>query len=167
MTTKLTKALVQYLMAMTLPQELGILHTPEEENPFISVDKRTGKKTCRINDSELERFKDETGIELSQAEILSCATLKEMENLLGTKAGKFSMDTLSNMILNLTATLGTIWNNLELVENLDEISDRGMVDPAYVWPKYSNLKLDSAEKEKLEKECECRVIFGRLRSILS
>lgn len=134
-TNTLKQTLVQYLMTMTLPQELGILHTPEEENPFISVDKRTGKKTCRINDSELERFKDETGIELSRAEILSCATLKEMENLLCTKAGKFSMDTLSSMILNLTATLGTIWNNLELVESLDEISDRGMVDPAYVWPK--------------------------------
>lgn len=167
MTTKLTKALVRYLMAMTLPQELGILHTPKEENPFISVKKRTGKKTCRLDDSDLERFKEETGIELSRAEILSCATMKELENLVGSKAGKVSMETLSGMILNLTSTLGTIWNNLELVESLDEISDGGIVDPSYVWPIYNNLKLAPAEKDKLEKECEGRVIFGRLRSILS
>lgn len=166
-TTTLKQTLVQDLMAVTLPQELGILHTSKGENPFISVDKRTGKKTCRIDDSELERFKVETGIELSRVEILSCATMKEMENLVGAKAGIISMETLTGLILNLTSTLGTIWNNLELVESLDEISDGGMVDPAYVWPSYNNIKLDTAEKDKIEKECEGRVIFGRLRSILS
>lgn len=166
--TTLKKALVQYLMAMTLPQELGILHTSGEENPFISVKAKTGKKTCRIIDSELERFKVETGIELSRAEILNCATMKEIENLIGSKASKISMETLMSLILNLTSTLGTIWNNLELVESLDEISDGGMVDPAYVWPAYDYIKLDPAEKEKIEKECEGRVIFGKgLRSILS
>lgn len=165
--TTLKKALVQYLMAMTLPQELGILHAPWEENPFLSVNQRTGKKSCKVNDSELGRFKEETGIELSRAEILSCATMKELENLVGSKSDKVSMEILTGLILNLTSTLGTVWNNLEFVESLDEISDGGMVDPAYVWPMYNNIKLDPVEKDKLEKECECRVIFGRLRSILS
>ena len=167
-TTTLKKALVQYLMAMTLPQELGFLHNSWGESPFISVNKRTGKKTCRIDDSELNRFREETGMELSRAEILSCRTMRELENLVGSKADKVPIGTLAHLILELTEVLGTIWNNLELVESLDEISDGGKVDPAYVWPEYDYIKLDPAEKDKLEKECEGRVIFGRgLRSILS
>lgn len=166
-TTTLKKALVQYLMAMTLPQELGVLHNSWGENPFISKNKSTGKKTCRIEDSELEKFKEETGIELSRAEILSCQTMGELEYLVGSKVRKISMETLTNLILNLTSTLGTIWNNLELVESLDEISDGGKVDPAYVWPAYDYIKPDPAEKDKLERECEGLVSWGRIGIISS
>lgn len=170
--TTLKKALVQYLMAMTLPQELGFLHNSWGESPFISVNKRTGKKTCRIDDSELERFREETGIELSRAEILSCRTMGEFEHLVGSRAGKVPIGTLAHLILELTEALGTIWNNLELVENLDEISDGGKVDPAYVWPAYvwpayDYVKPDSVEKEKLERECEGLISWGRVGIISS
>lgn len=167
MTTTLKKALVQYLMAMALPQELGFLHEPWGKSPFISMNKKTGRKTCRIEDSELDRFKEETGIELSRAEILSCRTMRELEYLVGSKARKISMETLTNLILNLTSTLGTIWNNLELVERLDEISDGGKVDPAYVWPAYDCIKQDDAEKDKLESECEGLISWGRVGIISS
>ncbi|MCQ2172742.1 MAG: hypothetical protein MJZ17_08350 [Bacteroidales bacterium] len=166
-TTTLKTALVQYLMAMALPQELGFLHVPWGENPFISVNKRTGKKTCRIDDSELNRFREETGMELSRAEILSCRTMRELENLVGSKADKVPIGTLAHLILELTEVLGTIWNNLELVESLDEISDGGKVDPAYVWPAYDYIKPDPAEKEKLERECEGLVSWGRIGNISS
>lgn len=166
-THTLTNALVQYLMAMTLPQELGFLHIPGGENPFISMNKRTGKKACRIKDFELERYKEETGIELSRAEILSCATMKELEVLVGSKAGKVSIGTLAHLILELTDTLGTVWNNLELVESLDEISDGGKVDPAYVWPEYNYTELDPAMMEELEGKFKGKVFWERKRRILS
>lgn len=152
---------------MALPQELGFLHNSWGESPFISVNKRTGKKTCRIDDSELERFREETGIELSRAEILSCRTMGEFEHLVGSRAGKVPIETLAHLILELTSTLGTIWNNLELVESLDEISDGGKVDPAYVWPAYDYIKPDPAEKDKLERECEGLVSWGRIGIISS
>lgn len=167
MTTKMTRALVQYLMAMTLPQELGFLHIPGGENPFISMNKRTGKKACRIKDFELERFKEETMIELSRAEILSCRTMRELENLVGSKADKVPIGTLAHLILELTDTLGTIWNNLELVESFDEISDGGKVDPAYVWPAYNYTELDPAKMEELKGEFKGKVFWGRNSSILS
>ena len=152
---------------MTLPQELGFLHNSWGESPFMSMNKKSGRKTCRIDDLELERFREETGIELSRAEILSCRTMGELEYLVGSKARKISMETLTNLILNLTSTLGTIWNNLELVESLDEISDGGKVDPAYVWPAYAYIKPDPAEKDKLEGLCEGIVSWGRIGNISS
>lgn len=166
-TTTLKKALVQYLMAMTLPQELGVLHNSWEENPFISKNKSTGKKTCRIEESELDRFREETGIELSCAEILSCRTMGDFEYLVGSRAGKVPLGTLAHLILELTEVLGTIWNNLELVECLDEISDGGKVEPAYVWPAYAYIKPDPDEKDKLEGLCEGIVSWGRIGNISS
>lgn len=137
MTTTLTKALVQYLMAMTLPQEVGILHTREEKNPFVNVDMKYGRRSCLLSASDLKSFRAETGIEITKGAILSCETLAEFEDLIGAEAEKVSVEKLSRMILHLTEVHGTVWNNLELVEDLDEISDNGIINPAYIWPDYA------------------------------
>lgn len=137
MTTTLTKALVQYLMAMTLPQEVGILHTREEKNPFVNVDMNYGRRSCLLSSSDLKSFQAETGIEITKGDVLSCETLAEFEDLIGTESEKVSVEKLSRLILHLTEVHGTVWNNLELVENFEDISDKGIINPAYIWPDYS------------------------------
>ena len=159
-TTSLSKALLEYLMALALPQALGFLHTPQETNPFISINKRNGRKACLVSASELENFKKETGVSLTKEEILSCDIYSELETLVEKKSDNVSKEGLSKMVLKLTSVLGTIWNNLELVEELEEISDGGMVDPAYVWP-------TPGMKCKPVNEPKCVTVIGRLKNILS
>lgn len=160
-TLSLTKAILEYLMALSLPQELGILHSSQEQNPFISVNKKNGRKTCRVSAGELEKFRAETGLSISKEEILSCDTLLSMESLIESKSDSVSKEVLSKMVLRLTSAMGTIWNNLELVEDLEEISDGGIVDPAYVWPTY-NMKCKPVAEEK-----HIITLTGKIKNIFS
>lgn len=137
-TNVLSKALVSYLMAMTFPQLLGIPRSPEEENPFVNVDGKIGRRYCILSSSDLKTFQEETGIELTKASILSCSKLSELEEMMAeaAEAEKVSAETVARMVLQLISAIGKAWINLELVEDIDEISDGDHVNPAYIWPDY-------------------------------
>ena len=49
---------------------------------------------------------------------------------------KVSAETIAKMVLKLVSAIGRAWTSLELVEDIDEISDNGIVNPAYIWPDY-------------------------------
>lgn len=136
--TILSKALVSYLMAMTFPQLLNIPRSPEEDNPFVNVDGKIGRRYCILSSSDLKTFQEETGIELTKASILSCSKLSELEEMMAEAAEveNVSTETVARMVLQLISAIGKAWINLELVEDIDEISDGDHVNPAYIWPDY-------------------------------
>ena len=146
--TILSKALVSYLMAMTFPQLLSIPRSPEEDNPFVNVDGKIGRRYCILSSSDLKTFQEETGIELTKASILSCSKLSELEEMMAeaAEAEKVSAETVARMVLQLISAIGKAWINLELVEDIDEISDGNHVNPAYIWPDYPVERASEGEK---------------------
>lgn len=137
-TTDSAKALVRYLMAMAYPQLLSIAHTPEEENPFVDVDKKYGRRYCILSTPDLRAFRAETGISLTKGDILSCTTLSELEETMeeGLEYEKIQAETFARMVIQLTSAIGKAWCDLEMVEDIEEISDEGIINPAYIWPDF-------------------------------
>lgn len=123
---------------MTFPQLLNIPRSPEDENPFVHVDGKIGRRYCILSAPDLKTFQEETGIELTKAAILSCSKLSELEKMMAEAAEveKVSAETIAKMVLKLVSAIGRAWTSLELVEDIDEISDNGIVNPAYIWPDY-------------------------------
>lgn len=132
----LTKALVRYLMAMTLPQMVGVQFARKDKNPFVNIDMHCGRRSSLLSKTDLRNFQTETGIELTKGAVLSCETLAEFEDLIEAESEKVSIDKMAKMILHLTDVLGTVWLNLEMVDDIEEISDHDFVNPAYIWPDY-------------------------------